>query len=178
MLRFQIEEGSNLNAFYRAGPVAAHLLLRSGNDPRILVAFPAGNSGVALWFGRPDRPVSWKLARPLTAITGRDADGRTLRGIETEVAVDSKSLLVKQALLSSIRVLRDYQSSGTVPAEVAATATIKANMVTWARNRRDGAPGYEISLQVLNGRRTGVGSAVGRTGCSRYRRAGVWGRCA
>ncbi|HET9511344.1 MAG TPA: hypothetical protein VFO80_09360, partial [Sphingomonas sp.] len=49
-LAYQLTEGQNLNAFVREGPVAAHLLLRNGTDPRILVAFPAGNSGVGLWF--------------------------------------------------------------------------------------------------------------------------------
>jgi len=41
-LSFDVEEGPNLNSFLREGPVAAHLLLRSGQDPRILIAFPAG----------------------------------------------------------------------------------------------------------------------------------------
>jgi len=49
-LSFDVDEGLNLNSFLRDGPVAAHLLLRSGSDPRILIAFPAGNSGVGLWF--------------------------------------------------------------------------------------------------------------------------------
>lgn len=167
-LRFEISEGRNLNAFYRAGPIAAHLLLRSGTDPRIIVAFPAGNSGVALWFAKQDRPVSWRLDRPLTAVTAHDTTGRTLRGVQAQVLVDSKSLLVKQALLSSIRVLRDYESSGTVPAEVAATPTIKGDMATWSRNRLDGAPGYEISLEVLSGRLTGDSTAL-RVGAVRSR---------
>ncbi|KAK0330878.1 hypothetical protein LTR94_031107, partial [Friedmanniomyces endolithicus] len=44
-LAYELTEGQNINAFVREGPVAAHLLLRNGVDPRILVAFPAGNSG-------------------------------------------------------------------------------------------------------------------------------------
>ena len=43
---FEVREGQNLNYFLRDGRTAAHLVLRSGQDPRILVAFPAGNSGV------------------------------------------------------------------------------------------------------------------------------------
>jgi hypothetical protein len=46
------QEGLNLNAFVQQGDVAAHVLLRSGSDPRLIVAFPAGNSGTALWFGK------------------------------------------------------------------------------------------------------------------------------
>src|SRR5262245_56664256 len=49
-LIFRLYEGRNINSFTRDGDVAAHLLLRSGEHPRILVAFPAGNSGVGLWF--------------------------------------------------------------------------------------------------------------------------------
>jgi len=49
-LQFDVAEGRNLNSFVRQGPVAAHLVLRSGRDLRILTAFPAGNSGVGLWF--------------------------------------------------------------------------------------------------------------------------------
>jgi hypothetical protein len=38
-LQFRVTEGNVLNAFYRQGPVAAHLLLSSGRQPRVLVAF-------------------------------------------------------------------------------------------------------------------------------------------
>ena len=48
--RYTVSEGLNINSFTRAGPVAAHVVLRSGKQPRLLVAFPAGNSGTALWF--------------------------------------------------------------------------------------------------------------------------------
>lgn len=40
-LSFDVQEGRNLNSFLRAGPVAAHLVLRSGADTRVSVAFPA-----------------------------------------------------------------------------------------------------------------------------------------
>ena len=59
-LAYRIEEGRILNAFFRDGPVAAHLLLRSGEDPRLLVAFPAGNSGVGLWFAHLTRDARWR----------------------------------------------------------------------------------------------------------------------
>jgi len=41
-LDVEVQEGLNINRFVREGNVAAHLLLRSGTDPRILIAFPAG----------------------------------------------------------------------------------------------------------------------------------------
>ena len=55
-LHFEATTGANQNFFLRDGQVAAHLLLRSGLDPRILVAFPAGDSGVGLWFRRSPLP--------------------------------------------------------------------------------------------------------------------------
>jgi hypothetical protein len=57
-LTYQLTEGQNLNAFVREDTVAAHLLLRNGVDPRILVVFPAGNSGVGLWFEPTARPAT------------------------------------------------------------------------------------------------------------------------
>src|SRR5262245_32922115 len=108
-LAFRIDEGRNLNSFLRDGPVAAHLLLRSGSDPRILVAFPAGNSGVGLWFEKSDAPVSWTLVSPPRPSTELDGRKRPLHGIEFEVAVDAASLRPRAAVLSSIRVLRDFE---------------------------------------------------------------------
>ena len=60
-LRFRVDEGRVANAFYRQGPVAAHLLLTSGTQPRVLAAFPAGNSGVGVWFADSAAPVQWTL---------------------------------------------------------------------------------------------------------------------
>src|ERR1700729_1716224 len=109
-LSFDVNEGPNLNSFLREGPVAAHLLLRAGQDARILIAFPAGNSGVGLWFSHGAHPVKWVLqGRPQPLIT-KDARGRPLYGMTAEaIATGAADLAVKQAVLSSIRVLRDYQ---------------------------------------------------------------------
>ena len=86
-LAFRIDEGSNINSFLRDGRVAAHLLLRSGHEPRILVAFPAGNSGVGLWFETAAEPVTWTIVAPPRAVTALDERRRELRGIEFEVDV-------------------------------------------------------------------------------------------
>jgi hypothetical protein len=151
-LAFDVEEGPNLNSFLREGPVAAHLLLRSGLDPRILIAFPAGNSGVGLWFSHGTQPVRWVLqGKPQPLIT-KDARGRPLYGMTAEaIAIGAADLGLKQAVLSSVRVLRDYQALGTFPAEVAASPTTKDSSITWARDRLDGAAGYRLSVQVTHG---------------------------
>ena len=130
-LRFQIDEGRNINSFMREGPVAAHLLLRSGTDPRILVAFPAGNSGVGLWFNKSEQPVEWKLSRPPTGVNEKDSEGRPLHGIEAEVTVDTAKLNIHEAVLSSVRVLRDYQALGTLPDGVAVAPDVSADRIVW-----------------------------------------------
>jgi hypothetical protein len=146
-LAYQLTEGQNLNAFVREDTVAAHLLLRNGVEPRILVAFPAGNSGVGLWFKPTARPVAWRLDQPL-----RPVRRGALNGVVARASLDAPRLIAKQAVLSNVRFLRDYQAVGRFPAEVAAEPTIAGDTITWRRPRLDGGPGYELTIRVLGGR--------------------------
>jgi hypothetical protein len=149
---FDVDEGLNLNSFLRDGPVAAHLLLRSGFDPRVLVAFPAGNSGVGLWFSHSARPATWTLLGRPQPLMVKDEQGRALYGMTAEAGMTGVTdLAIKQAVLSSVRVLRDYQALGTFPAEVAAAPTRQNSTITWARNRLDGAAGYRLSIEITRG---------------------------
>src|SRR6202167_4675185 len=86
-LSFDVDEGLNLNSFLRDGPVAAHLLLRSGSDPRILIAFPAGNSGVGLWFAHGTQPVTWTLLGRPQPFVMKDERGRALYGMTADASV-------------------------------------------------------------------------------------------
>ncbi|WP_407351369.1 hypothetical protein [Luteimonas sp. R10] len=150
-LRFRVAEGDVLNAFHRQGPIAAHLLLGSGRQPRLLAAFPAGNSGVGVWFEATAAPVRWTLGE-VEGIQRPDASGRLLHGIAAQASVDADRLVVRDAVLGSVRVLRDFQLGTAYPAAVATPARVSAHGVTWARARIDGAPGYAISLELLDGR--------------------------
>lgn len=153
---FEVTEGRNLNYFIRDGKVAAHLVLRSGPTPRLLVAFPAGDSGVGLWF-QGQSASHWAIDSAPIAATEPDAAGRPLYGIRFEASIRAQSLRVQQAILSSVRVLRDYQSSGTVPEEVVIPSQSSGNTLSWARNRLDGAPGYCLTLAVVGGALQGGG---------------------
>ena len=149
---FEVKEGRNLNDFLRDGKTAAHLVLRSGHRPRILVAFPAGNSGVGLWFQQQKTAAQWVVDSAPTARATKDSTGRPLYGISFDTSIGLANLTPKQAVLSSVRVLRDYESSGTVPAEVAVHPEVSGNQITWSRNRLDGAPGYRLALEVVDGK--------------------------
>jgi hypothetical protein len=158
-LQFRIPEGRVLNAFYQQGPVAAHLLLSSGTQPRLLVAFPAGNSGVGVWFETAQSPVQWTLGE-VNSVSRPDAKGRTLHGIVAEASVDGP-LVVHDAVLSSIRVLRDYQIERTYPPDVKANPSVATNTLQWFRSRLDGAPGYALSITLENGEiRGGQGTTL------------------
>ena len=166
-LAYRLREGENLNLFVREGPVAAHVLLRDGADPRILVAFPAGNSGVAVWFDRLAASAAWRVERAPAPVTLADARGRPLHGVTFAVSTDAARLAPKQVLLTSVRYLRDYQAVGRVPAEVAVAARASATALDWQRDRADGAPGFRLTLAVTHGRIAGgaiVPGADGRIG--------------
>ena len=148
-LQFRITEGRVLNAFYQQGPVAAHLLLSSGTQPRVLVAFPAGNSGVGIWFETTQTPVHWTLGT-VKGLSRPDSKGRILHGIEADASVDGP-LVVRDAVLSSVRVLRDYQINGAYPVEVKSAPKTTAKTIEWCRPRLDGAAGYALTITVENG---------------------------
>ncbi|HET7756325.1 MAG TPA: hypothetical protein VFK87_03630, partial [Steroidobacteraceae bacterium] len=150
-LDFDVQDGLNLNRFVRAGPVAAHLLLRSGTDLRILVAFPAGDSGVGLWFAHRADEASWTVQGRLRPIHDTDAKGRALYGVVADATVQAPELVIRQAVLSSVRVLRDYQSLGSIPVELAAAPTVRGRTISWSRDRLDGAAGYRLALEVTDG---------------------------
>lgn len=146
------QEGLNLNAFVQEGDVAAHVLLRSGTDPRLIVAFPAGNSGTALWFGKIARPAQWTVTTAPVPVHEADAQGRPLRGVRLAAQIGTPRLDLKQAVLSSVRVLRDYQALGEAPGQVLVAPQMSGQSVTWQRDRLDGKAGYRLAVTVTHGR--------------------------
>ncbi len=150
-LAFGVDEGLNLNRFLREGPVAGHLVLRSGHEPRLLVAFPAGNSGVAVWFEHTDKPVTWALSGDLEPVTDHDARGRPLFGLTADLIATASELVPRQGLLSSVRILRDFQAGAPIPPQVIVAPRIDADRLEWVRDRLDGAAGYRLTVEVTHG---------------------------
>jgi hypothetical protein len=117
-LAFASQSGRIRNYFERRGPIAAHLLTRSGTSPRIIVAFPAQDQGIGLWFlpassstelwlgDDPSTPSSGELLDPveLPAAAGEKFRG----GVRATLHVNARQLSVALALLGSVRSLRDY----------------------------------------------------------------------
>jgi hypothetical protein len=150
-LRFSVPEGNQQNEFYRDGPIAAHLVLRSGEAPRIVVAFPAGNSGAALWLDAGRGRLEWNESVHLEPAERRLADGATLRGIRVALSATGGPVVLDQALTGSIRTIRDYEYSRRIPAGIEAAPRRSGRMLTWQRRRLDGAAGYWLEIEVLTG---------------------------
>jgi hypothetical protein len=158
-LRFSVAAGRVQNEFFRQDAVAAHLVLTSGPAPRLVVAFPAGNSGAALWFERGSATVQWRPDIPITAARREVPEG-LLHGITAELEVTGGPLTIRQVILSSVRVIRDYGYTGDIPSRVETAPQLDGRTATWRRQRLDGAAGYLLSLEVLIGRLDGVAPMV------------------
>ncbi|AZQ51405.1 hypothetical protein [Burkholderia cenocepacia] len=150
-LSFRMDTGGQINAFYRQDKVAAHLLVRSSTKPRLLVVFPAGNSGTGLWFDDTAQPVNWSLDTPPSALSAPDAHGRPLYGIGADVSVDTGTLTIRQGVLSNVRFLRDFNGGATIPQQILTSPTVQGSTAQWQRDRLDGAPGYALRITLRDG---------------------------
>ncbi|RME46715.1 MAG: hypothetical protein D6791_07565 [Chloroflexi bacterium] len=159
-LAFAIDDGGMRNIFLRQGPVAAHLVASGGKRPRVIVAFPAGDSGTGLWLDAADQAV-WTRISELRPVRLHQADGSMLYGVtaDLEAAADGE-LTVQQVVLGSIRVLRDYQNGGQLPGGMIVAWRRQGDAVVWHRQRLDGQPGYLLALQPLQGKLITRGRAV------------------
>ncbi|HET9474191.1 MAG TPA: hypothetical protein VFO82_09870, partial [Steroidobacteraceae bacterium] len=110
-----------------------------------------GNSGVGLWFERTNKPVAWTLVSPPTSVMVLDAKRRPLHGIEFDVEVDASELRPLAAVLSSVRVLRDFELQGKAPAEVMIAPRGTGDRLWWERDRLDGAAGYRLTVEAQGG---------------------------
>ncbi|RQV19302.1 hypothetical protein DF030_24800 [Burkholderia cenocepacia] len=150
-LSFRMDTGGQINAFYRQDKVAAHLLVRSSTKPRLLVVFPAGNSGTGLWFDDTAQPVNWSLDTPPSALSAPDTHGRPLYGIGADVSVDTGTLTIRQGVLSNVRFLRDFNGGATIPQQILTAPTVQGGTAQWQRDRLDGAPGYALRITLRDG---------------------------
>jgi hypothetical protein len=149
VLQFDIDEPGVENHFYRRGGVAAHLLASSGPAPRLIVAFPAGNTGMGLWFAADGKPASLGLAAG-TKVDGVERAGG-MRGVRAHLRSDAPSLIVGDAVLGNVRTLRDYVTTGgkMLPKEVAnqlSTHTGRGASLTFRRSSVEGKHHLELQL--------------------------------
>lgn len=116
-LDFDVREGSCHHHFFRRGPVAAHLIATSGSAPRVLFAFPAGNTGAGIWFEAGPEPVALVVEGRLAPVERDDG----MRGVSAVITTSASALRVRSAVLGSVRGLREFAHHGEIPEGLACT---------------------------------------------------------
>jgi hypothetical protein len=145
-LAFEIDDGAIRNYFYRHGPIAAHVLVSSGAEPRLIVAFPAGNTGVGVWFAKTAADVPFAVEGEVTGVERGDG----MRGVAATLRAGADRLEVRGAVLGSIRTLRDYAILGTKPAQTEHQTTAGPPVVLH-RTTADGKHHVELVLEPQDG---------------------------
>ncbi len=106
-LAFDLEEGAVRNRFVRQGPVAVHLVASWTDEGRgrLVFAFPAGNSGGAIWLdGEPCPGREAGLEFEGEAIPVSDRSGN---GVSTELVARVPRLVFTGQVLGSVRDVRE-----------------------------------------------------------------------
>jgi len=117
MDRFFIDEGGCRNAIFRQKEVAAHLVLETGSPARVMVIFPAGNSGfvfmVSSYPASTAVSLNLEFAAPPRAITSSfPAGAHHLPGVAFEIRIDSNDVIISDLLLDSTRAIRQMGTKG------------------------------------------------------------------
>jgi len=154
-LAFEVDDGDIRNYFFQQGPVSAHVLASSGTTPRLIVAFPAGNTGAAVWFQPVTTPTKFEVTGGLQPMD----QGNGLRGVAMQLVATGDRLEVRGAVLGSIRTIRDYQALGTKPPETE-HETLAGSAVVMKRVTADGVHHVQLSLTPSQG--TTVSAAGGK----------------
>lgn len=143
-LDFDVREGEIHNHFLRRGDVAAHVLATSGHAPRIIVAFPAGNTGAGLWFEPGSDAIDLAIEGRVAAVERSDG----MRGVSAVVTSSARALTVRGALLGSLRALRRFAKSAPLPAgmDVADVAIEPGPPLVLRRTTLDGEHHVELAL--------------------------------
>jgi len=150
-LRFSISEGQSDNHFIRQNGVSGHLNLRTHPKPRVIVAFPAGNSGAALFFEDVVNGPVWGPVSDIQVIRRTDEAGRVLYGMQADIIIEAERLSLEEADVGSIRFLRKAVDYSKLPPRGIPDMHIDGNQIRFFRERPDGKSSYLIDIEILAG---------------------------
>ncbi|WP_438019187.1 hypothetical protein WMF18_09005 [Sorangium sp. So ce315] len=157
-LAFELREGEIRNHFFRRGHIAAHLLTTSGASPRLIVAFPAGNMGIAVWFDALPAPVELAVEGGLAGVERPDG----MRGVSALLVSAAPALRVHRLVLGSVRTLREVGRDAELPGwlrhDVEAGAAPGGGVVVVRRTTVDGEHHLELRVEAEDGTRATVGA--------------------
>jgi hypothetical protein len=135
------------NYFYRRGPVAAHLLTRSGTAPRLIVSFPAGDTGIGLWFAKQSEPAQLWADGELTAVQREDG----MWGVSAVIRSTARRLVLERSVLGGNWSLRGYVPPGLAfpPLRSVVDLPPKADPPAIHRTTIDGKHRVRLELEPL-----------------------------
>lgn len=179
---FDRTEGEIRHRFLRHGPVAAHVALTSGMEPRVVVAFPAGNRGILLTGAPHEQPVGLDFAGPLVPL---DPETDGVRGVLVPVVAEATVLRFAGAVLGNIRTIRDAIHGVKPPGPVARHAMIVTGpkhdrALAIERGDLDGRHVHAASIEPHDGSDVSVevdGTIVVRAGADGLVRVDVVATC-
>lgn len=151
VLKFSVVDGDIHNEFYRCGTAAAHIVLTAGRKPRLVVAFPAGNSGVSLWLNATEDPVEVQSIDAVNGMQMINSKGHRLFGVTADITLKTSELVVNQAVLGNLRTIRTYLHEQTIPSNIQNEFSVREQSVRWQRQRLDGLGSYQLSVEILDG---------------------------
>jgi hypothetical protein len=150
-LRFFVSEGQSVNHFIRQDGISGHLNLRTHPRPRLIAAFPAGNSGAALFFKKGDDAPTWGPVTDIQTIQRVDEAGRTLYGMQADIVIEADELSLDEADVGSIRFLRKAVDYSRLPPRATPDVHIDGDRIRIYRERPDGNSSYLIEVEILAG---------------------------
>jgi hypothetical protein len=142
-LSFAISDGRTENRFFRQGRVAAHVLVTSGEAPRFVTAFPAGNMGVGVWF---EDAAELSVEGTLAGVEREDG----MRGVSVTIRTHAPALRVHRALLGSVRALRHPGRDEALLAGME-NAVVKGPPLVVHRTTVDGKYHMALSIEPSRG---------------------------
>ena len=151
-LRFSVTEGRADNHFIRHNGISAHLNLRTYPAPRLIVAFPAGNSGAGLFFRQVAGDArAWGPVTDIRTVERADAKGRALFGMQADIGIEAGTLVLDEADVGSIRFLRKAVDYSKLPPRQPPEMHIDGNRVRFTRERPDARSSYLLEVEVVTG---------------------------
>ncbi|MBI2931710.1 MAG: hypothetical protein HYY16_08665 [Planctomycetes bacterium] len=153
-LQFEIREGGHTNYFRQSPETAYHLRVTAPDNPRVIVALPAGNAGAALAFDpsfAENAGLTWKIAESPRSWQGPGG----VRGAEAWLEADRGSITISGILLDNMRLLRtsayrDYPERVAERRELARRLGLPAD--GWAEARvTNGESWIAFDRATLNG---------------------------
>lgn len=117
----RIVEGGQQQALFQSARQTTHTLVRQGARPRVVVATPAGNSGIGVWF----KPLAKGAPGLRLASAPRETSWGNVAGMTFDVDGPAR-LEVDSVLLDSVRALRAHGHGETAAREAGIRASLEA----------------------------------------------------